>query len=216
MMAGNQYYYKNADGTFSLSKWKARVDRYRNTNFASYVKDGTVIAHYLIDEPYDPTNWGGKPIPGSTLDAMAKYSKQIWPSLLTVVRAEPYRIQWSGTYQYLDAAWAQFYNPRGTLDPNDYLKQSVADAQRMGLGLVVGLNLLGGAPPLIGPGKGGSPMSVSQVKNWGSAMLNSSYPCAFVSYTYDTDYLSRSGMTDAMKYLRSKAQNRAAKSCRVG
>ena len=78
------------------------------------------------------------------------------------------------------------------------------------------LNLLGGAPPLIGPGKGGSPMSVSQVKNWGSAMLNSSYPCAFVSYTYDADYLSRSGMTDAMKYLRSKAQNRAAKSCRVG
>ena len=81
------------------------------------MNDGTVIAHYLIDEPYDPRNWAGQPIPGSTLEEMAQYSKQIWPNLTTIVRAEPYRIKWSGTYRYLDAAWAQFYNPRGNLDP---------------------------------------------------------------------------------------------------
>ena len=214
MMAGNQYYYKNADGTFSLAKWKARVDRFRKIDFGSYVNDGTVIAHYLIDEPYDPANWAGKPIPGATLEEMAKYSKMIWPNLTTVVRAEPYRIKWSGTYKYLDAAWAQFYNPRGNIDPDQYLRESVADAQRMGLGLVVGLNLLGGAPPLIGPGRGGSPMSVSQVKSWGSAMLASNYACAFVSWTWDSKYLAKSGMQDAMRYLRSKAQNRPAKSCK--
>ncbi len=67
MMAGNQHYYKNADGTFSLSKWKARVDRFRHVNFSSFVSDGTVIAHYLIDEPYDPAQLGrASPSAGST------------------------------------------------------------------------------------------------------------------------------------------------------
>lgn len=211
-LAGNQYYYKNADGTFSLSKWKARVDRFRRVNFSSYVNDGTVIGHYLIDEPYDPANWAGKPIPGSTLEEMAKYSKQIWPNLTTLVRAEPWRIKWSGTYRYLDAGFAQFRNPRGTLDINEFIKDNVADAQQMGLQLVVGLNLTDGAPPL--DGSGGSPMSASQVKSWGGTLLSSSYPCAFISYYYNKDYLSRSGILDAMKYLRSKAQNRSTKSCR--
>jgi hypothetical protein len=34
MMAGTQKYYQNADGSFSLTKCKARVDRYRNVNGA--------------------------------------------------------------------------------------------------------------------------------------------------------------------------------------
>ncbi len=113
MMAGSQPNYLNADGTFSLSKWKERIDRYRGIDFSSYVKDGTIIAHYLMDEPYDPANYGGEPVPGATLDEMARYSKSIWPSLVTVVRSEPYLIKWSGTYQYLDAAWAQYAGAQG-------------------------------------------------------------------------------------------------------
>jgi len=216
MFAGEQSYYKNGDGTFSLAKWEDRIDRYRGVNFSSYVNDGTVIGHYLIDEPYDPSNWGGQPIAGSTLDQMAKYSKSIWPTMATIVRAEPSRIRWSGTYQYLDAAWAQFENPRGIKDINQFTRENVADAQQMGLALVVGLNISKGAPPLIGPGQGGSPMTPSEVKEWGGALLSSSYPCAFISWQYDGQLLSSSGMAAAMDYLRDKAQNRATKTCKVG
>ena len=186
MMAGSQPNYLNADGTFSLSKWKERIDRYRGIDFSSYVKDGTIIAHYLMDEPYDPANYAGEAVPGATLDEMARYSKSIWPSLVTVVRSEPYLIKWSGSYQYLDAAWAQYAARKG--DPYDYLNKNVAAAKQMGLGLVVGLNLtMGGTPNNTG-------MSASEVESYGTALLSSPYPCAFISWQYDEKYLSGSGI----------------------
>ena len=145
MLAGSQPYYLNKDGTFNLAMWKERVDRYRSVNFDSYINDGTIIAHYLIDEPYDTANFGGKAIPGSAIDEMARYSKSIWPNLPTVARAEPYLIQWESPYRYLDAAWAQYLARKG--DPYAYIKRNVSVAQQMGLGLVVGLNLQHGGTP---------------------------------------------------------------------
>jgi hypothetical protein len=205
LLAGSQPHYKNADGTFSLSKWKARVDAYRKVNFSSYINDGTVVAHYLIDEPYDGSNFGGKPVGGATLEEMAKYSKSIWPNLKTVVRAEPYLIKWSGTYHALDAAWAQYLWRKG--NPSDYLQRNVSTAKQMGLGLVVGLNIVKGGSP------DGTWMTPSQVSAWGSALLSSDYPCAFLSWTYNSTKLNTSAMRDAMSLLRKKAQSRASRSC---
>ena len=205
MMAGSQRHYKNGDGTFSLSEWKARIDRYRGVNFSSFINDGTIIAHYLIDEPYDASNFGGKPVPGSTLEEMARYSKSIWPSLKTVVRAEPYEIKWSGTYQHLDAAWAQYLSRKG--NASDYIQKNVSAAKQMGLGLIVGLNLVGGGTP------NGTWMTPSEVESWGSALLSSDYPCAFISWQYNESYLSSSSMKSAMDRLRHLAQYRSSRSC---
>jgi hypothetical protein len=206
MLAGSDWNYLDADGHFSLTKWKQRIDRFRGIDFSSYVNDGTIIAHYLIDEPYDPTNWGGRVVPGATLEEMAKYSKSIWPSMTTIVRAEPYLIKWSGTYHYLDAAWAQYLLRKG--DVNDYIRKNVADAQSMGLGLVVGLNLLDG-------GTKNGHMTASQVESFGSALLTSTYPCAFISWQYSSTYLNGSGIGSAMDVLRRKAESRSSKACRA-
>jgi len=203
MMAGSQKYYLNSDGTFSLSRWKARVDRFRKINFSQYIKDGTIIAHYLIDEPYDPANFGGKPVPNSTLDEMARYSKSIWPDLKTVVRAEPYYIKYN--YRYLDAAWAQYLWRKG--DVGDYIAKNVSVAKSLGLGLVVGLNIMHGGNPK------GTKMTPTEIQNWGSTLLSSDYPCAFISWTYNSDYLSTSGVESAMDALRRKSENRASRSC---
>jgi hypothetical protein len=202
MFAGKETYYKDADGHFSLAKWKERVDRFRGVNFSSSVTDGTIIAHYLIDEPNDPANWNGQPVPGSTLEQMAQYSKQIWPNLLTVVRVDPGYLRYD--HRYLDAAWAQYVYRKGTAA--DYIRRNVEDAQARGLGLITGLNLLKG-------GINGTRMSASQVQEWGSTLLGSSYPCAFISWQYDTDYLATAGMGAAMDLLRNKAENRAGKTC---
>jgi hypothetical protein len=204
-LAGSQVFYKNADGTFSLSKWKARVDRYRNVNFSAFINDGTIIGHNMIDEPYDAANWSGKPVTGATLEEMAKYSKSIWPSLKTVVRGEPYLIKWSGTYHALDAAWAQYLYRKG--NPTDYLNKNVSAAKQMGLGLVVGLNIVKGGIP------NGTWMEPNEVVSWGSALLNSDYPCAFLSWQYNSTKLNTSAMRDAMSKLRQKAQSRATRSC---
>jgi hypothetical protein len=205
-LSGSQRYYKDSQGHFSFTKWKARVDRFRNMRFSSYISDGTIVGHYLIDEPQDAANFNGQRVGGATLEAMAKYSKQLWPSMATIVRAEPYLIQWNGTYRYLDAAWAQYLWRKGNV--NDYLRKNVSYAQKMGLALVVGLNVPDGGSPHQ------STMSPSEVQSWGSALLNSSYPCAFLSWKHGDGALLTSSMKSAMDYLRRKAQSRSFKSCR--
>jgi hypothetical protein len=204
--AGSDRNYKDADGDFSLTKWKALVSRFRNLNFSSYINDGTIIAHYLMDEPNNTARWGGRTVSGGTVEEMARYSKAIWPSLATVVRAYPdYMDNWSGTYRYLDAAWIQYVYRKGEV--GSFASAQIAAAQRKGLGVIVGLNVLRG-------GVNNSRMTPSQVRSWGSTLLSSSYPCAFISWQYDS-YLMTSSMKDAMNVLRDKAESRSTKSCRT-
>jgi hypothetical protein len=204
MFAGNEKYYKDANGHFSLSLWKQRIDRFKGVDFSAYVNDGTIIGHYMIDEPNDPANWNGEPVTPATLDQMGQYSKQLWPNMPTIVRTEPR--YFTSSPKYVDAAWAQYLFRRG--DVNDYIKRNVTEAQDRGLALIVGLNLLKGGDP------NGTPMTPSEVQTFGSALLSSSYPCAFISWMWDATYLSTSGINSAMDQLRSKAQNRSVRGCR--
>ncbi len=204
MFAGNEKYYKDGSGHFSLDKWKNRIDRFRGVDFNSYVSDGTIIGHYLIDEPNDPANWNGRPVSASTVDEMGRYSKQLWPSMPTIVRTEPDYFTFNP--RYVDAAWAQYLSRRG--DVGSYIRKQVSDAQNRGLQLVVGMNVIKGGTP------NGTQMSASEVKEWGSTLLSSTYPCAFISWQYSSSYLNNSGIEDAMSYLRNKAENRSSRSCR--
>jgi hypothetical protein len=204
-MAGQEDHFKDGSGHFSFSLWKGRIDRFRSVNFNSYIDDGTVIGHYMIDEPNDPVNWGD-PVPGTMLDQMAAYSKSIWPKMATVVRVEPdYLDAW--TYHNLDAAWAQWVTRKG--DPGDYIRGQVATAQKLGLKLVTGLNIRKGAPDR-------QPLSASVMLSAGSALLSADYPCAFISWEYDADLLARSDVKSAMTQLSQKAENHAAHSCLRG
>ncbi|HYF40402.1 MAG TPA: hypothetical protein VD930_11980 [Gemmatimonadales bacterium] len=206
--AGNERYFLDRSGNFSLSMWKQRVDRYRNVDFSDYVEDGTIIGHYLIDEPNDPANWNNRPVPGSTVEAMAQYSKQLWPRLTTIVRAEPgYLARTGGPYRYLDAAWAQYVTWKGT--PQDYIKRNVADAQKLDMALITGLNILRGVG-------GTRQMSASLIRSAGSTLLSSGYACGFLSWDYDRSYLSREDIREAMAYLAPLARRHAARSCRSG
>ena len=202
MFAGSQHHYKE-NGHFSYTKWKARIDRFKGVNFTSYVNDGTIIGHYILDEPDDPANWNGQLVSPSVVEEMARYSKSLWPGMATIVRAEPGYL--AGNHKYLDAAWAQYLSRKGSA--SDFLRKNVADAQQRGLGLVVGINLLDGGTPNL------SPMSASEVEEWGSAMLGSTYPCAFISWTYDERFLAAPGMRTAMAALRRQAENRSTRTC---
>jgi hypothetical protein len=202
--SGSPRYYKEG-GRFSMSKWKARVNRFRGINLSSFIRDGTIAGHYMIDEPHDPANWRGRPVPPSVLEEMARYSKRLWPNMATIVRTEPGYL--SRNHRHLDAAWAQYLNRKGS--PEAFIRRNVAAAQQRRLGLVVGLNVLHGGTPQ------GTRMTARQVKSWGTTLLNSSYPCAFISWTYNSRALSARGMNDAMRALRRKAESRRNKSCRA-
>jgi hypothetical protein len=206
---------QNADRTFSFTKWKALVDRFKTVNFSSYVTDGTVLGNYLIDEPYNASKWGGKIIPQATVEAMAKYSKQLWPGMTTIVRAHPsWLAQSTITYTYLDAAWAQ-YEGRPTV--TTWIAGEVAAAQRKGLGLVVGLNVLDGGNGTSGiPGwkTGRWAMSATELRTYGTALLNQTYACGFYMWMHNTTYYGRADIKSAMTELSTKAKAHVKTSCR--
>jgi hypothetical protein len=213
---GADHYYKNSNGTFSLAKWKKRVDAYRKVNFSSFVKDGTIIGHYIMDEPHDPSNWAGRTVPRATVDEMARYSKSIWPSMPTIVRGWPAFLK-GYNYRYLDAAWAQYSARFGNV--STWVRNNVRDAKASGLALVVGLNQLqGGAKGGLNGfyRRGFYSMSASQMRSWGAAILTDPYPCAFLSWAYNSKYMGRSDIRSAKTYLAGKARSKATKSCRAG
>jgi hypothetical protein len=204
-LAGGPANFTNADGTFNFDLWKGRVDRYRGVEFSSYISDGTVLGNYLIDQPNCSACWGGQAISQDVVEAMAQYSKSIWPTMTTVARADPTWLEgYSGQYVYLDAGWAQYVARKGTVE--SYLATNLAAAQSEGLGLIVGLNLLNGSPE-------GSQMSAKQVKAWGATLLGSPYACAFISWKYESAYFSRSDIRSALEFLSSKAKRHTLSSC---
>ena len=205
--------YQNRNKTFSLDKWKAQLNPYKGVDFSSYINDGTIIGHYILDEPHDPTNWGGTVVSPATVDEMARYSKQLWPTMPVIIRGWPDFLK-GYTFHYLDAAWAQYSERKGPIA--DFVRNNVRDAKAAGLALVVGLNVLDGgnkSSGIRGNSRGHYAMNGSQLNAWGSALLADDYPCAFIAWKWDASYMNRSDVKSAMASLSQKAQQHANSSC---
>lgn len=210
---------KNADGTFSLSKWKALAYRYKKYNFNSYITDGTLMGHFLIDEPENTAKWGGKTIPYATIEAMAKYSKELWPNLATFARTKPsWLAKATFNWVYLDAGWVQYLSRLG--DASSFIAAEVAAAKSKGLGVMTGMNILDGGNGSSGvPGymRGKWAMSDTEIRNYGTALLNQSYVCGFVSWTYlymGATYFAKPAINAALAELSTKAKGHLKTSCR--
>jgi len=133
-MAGSQSRYRDRNHNFSLTMWKASIDRFKNVNITPFINDGTIIASFLIDEPHNTSRWNGKVVSYATLELMARYSKSRWPGLATVVRAYPvWLAKYSGSYRYLDGAWGQYVARFGRLDLHED-----TDGRRSAKGTLVG------------------------------------------------------------------------------
>jgi len=212
-LTGSERYLSDEKG-FSFAKWKARVDQHRNTDISSYIADGTIVAHFIMDEPDDPSNWGGKTVPLADIDAIAKYSKELWPNLPTVIRVTPGFLK-GYHFQYLDGAWAQYLDRFGPLDA--YIATNLRDAQETGLALVGGLSVLNGGSKNSGiPGRksGKFAMSADEIRTWGGALLAQPYFCAFIMWEYDKAYFSRPDIHAALAELKQKAEAHPQQACR--
>jgi hypothetical protein len=216
-MPGSRSNYTNPDGSFNLTRWKQRLDRFRGVNFAGYVADGTIIGNYLVDEPDCASCWGGREMARADVKAAAQYSKRLWPSMPTVIQADPSWLQrWSGTWQYLDVAWVQYSARHGDLAA--LLARNVKHAKAHKWGLIVGLNVLDGgtsASGIRGYHSGRWAMSASQLRSYGGRMLAEPYACAFLSWQYGAGYYGRSDIKAAMAELYAKARSHAKRSCKV-
>jgi hypothetical protein len=213
---GKDSYVKNSDGSFSLTKWKSLVSRYKSVNLGPYISDGTILGHFLIDEPHRANRWGGKAISPAMLEEMARYSKQLWPSMATLVGEEA---RWlassSQTYTHLDAAWAQYRSTMGSA--STWASAQVAAADQKNLGLVIGMNVLDGgdgSSRIRGWSSGKWAMSASEIRTYGAALLAKSYVCGFFNWSHDTEYYGRSDIKSAMADVSATAKKHAKTSCR--
>jgi hypothetical protein len=210
---GPEHRFSNNDG-FSLAEWERLVDRFRGLDLTSYVADGTILGHFLMDEPSDPSNWNGKPVTPAQVEEMARYSKELWPTMATIVRGWPAYLK-GYQFRYLDAAWAQYHTRFGPID--EFITNNVRDAQASGLALVVGLNVLNGGTQSSGiPGtrRDKYAMSASELRSWGGALLSEPHACALIIWKYDSRYFERPDIHAALSDLNHEAQSHPKQPCR--
>ena len=214
-LAGGPSNYKTSGGKFDLEKFKQLLNRYKGVNLDSYITDGTLAGHMMIDEPNDPSNWGGQPISYATLEAAAKHSKSLWPKLPTLLRSKPtWLAKAPFRWQYLDGGWGQYAARFG--DVNRYRDTEALAAQNAGLKVVFGVNVLDG-----GNGSSGTPgtksgsynMSAAELLKYGKSLLAASGSCGFLMWRYDSKYLSKSSVSSAVKELRALAGSRSTTTC---
>jgi hypothetical protein len=220
-LAGGRRNYTNPDGTLNLELWKRRIDQYRDVDFAPYVTEGLVLAHSLVDEPRWPGNWGGRAISFEEIEEMARYSKTIWPSLPTTVSGETRPGLLRGfEWHYLDVAWAQWtgplYGSGASQSLEEYRNESVAYAKELGLGLILGLNVLDG-----GDGSSGIPgavqghwrMTGAELQQAGVVLAQTPYACALFIWRHDPEYERRPDIRAAMDTIALAAASRGGTSC---
>jgi hypothetical protein len=119
------------------------------------------------------------------------------------------------TYTHLDAAWFQYAARFG--NPTTAIAAEITVAKSKRLGLVVSMNVLDG-----GNGSSGIPgysagkwkMSATEVRNYGTALLNQTYACGFLTWMWDPVYYGRSDIRSAMVALSTKAKYHVKTSCR--
>ncbi len=206
-----------SDGAFSLTKWKAALDRYAAGALSGYVGDGTIAGHLLVQDPQAEGAWAGRQIPHATIEEMARYSRQRWPGLPTIVPAAPAWLAGKTTpWQYLDASLVTYSGSAG--DAAAWVDRQASAAGQARLGLLVGINVLNGgtsASRLPGTIRGKFAMSASQLRSWGSALLAPGQVCGLVMSRYDAGYFGRSDVREAVSDLAEQAGGRPATSCRV-
>ncbi len=207
----------NGDGTFSLDKWKAAVDRYASVDLSSFINDGTITGHLLVQNPQDAGLWGRRAISHATIEEMARYSRQRWPGLPTIAHAPATWLAANATpWQYLDASSVMYKGSYG--DAAAWVAGQASAAGKARLGLLVGMNALNGgtsASGLPGVTQGMYAMSASQLGSWGSAVLAESRVCGLMLSRHDAAYFGRSDVKASVATLAAKSLGRATTSCRV-
>jgi hypothetical protein len=210
---------QNVDGTFSYDLWKARLDRFLplKDQIDGYVRDGTLLAFMMLDEPHAASSWGGQDVSYALIDLMGKYSKSIWPGLTTIVRSDatwlakaPFR--WTS----LDAAWAQYSARKAEVTV--YLAANVTAARQAKLGLITGLNVLdGGDGSSRAPGTytGVFNMSSTEIRTYGKVLAADPYVCSFQIWKYDPGYLGQRDIADALLEVAQVGNSLSHEGCQV-
>ncbi len=199
--------HQRADKSFDLVAWKREIVAFRGVDFSSYVADGTVLGHILIDEPHDPTNWNGAPVPYAIIDSAAAFSKSLWPTLPVGVTSPPTFLA-QAPLPSIDWSFAQYRPNKGEI--NAWLAMQRSAAERSGLALVLSINVLDANGH-------DAPLAASELQRIGVAMSAEPGLCALTMWKYDDrrpEYFERADVQRAVAAIAAVASTGSARSCR--
>jgi hypothetical protein len=202
-LTGGRNRHQTAAGAFSVEMFNHELDLFRDIDLTSYVADGTVVGHLLFDEPQDTSNWNGAPVPFEDIEAVAAYSKALWPTLPVGVGGPASFLEAKADWSVLDFAFSQYTTARG--DIKSWIQKEASAAEHSGLGLVFSINVLGG--------NNRNPVTAQQLTEWGTLLAQEPHVCALLMWKYDVGYFGDPAIADALASIADIARQRADVSC---
>jgi hypothetical protein len=196
-------------GPFSMDSAKRVVDRYAAALPPDTLRKyrSTILGLNLADDYGCSSCWGGTPITQVQVAVWAAYTRGKLPGLPLGVRVTP---DWVAAYPLLapllDYAWAQYHTKKG--DAKAYYDQAAAIAQRLGLRVVIGVNVHDCY------GVGTSPCSAADLTRFGSMAVGHPASCAFINWRHEETTWQRADIREAWEGLLALARQRGAEECR--
>lgn len=192
------------DGNFDLALWKVQLVAWQNSGVQTYIDNGTLIGHMLLD---DIDTFTGTDPTAAELDEMARYSQELLPGLFTFVRQKCSNMP-EGNYLYVDACVNQYTNYQGYSDGpvNDYIVEQTMAAEERSLNMINGLNIANGgdgSSGQVGWSAGKYAMSAEEITTYGTALLDVPDVEMFLMWEYDAEELWSDGATIGSDYFDS-------------
>jgi hypothetical protein len=198
-----------AKGVFSVDSARRLMDRYAEALPADSIRKyrATILGMNLGDDYGCAACWGGTPITGEQIAEWAAYARVRLPGMPLGVRVTPDWVARSpGLAPLLDYAWAQYHTRKG--EPAAYFDGAAAEARRLGLRLVMGVNVNDCY------GVGTSPCTAADLARFGAAAVGHPESCAFINWRYDAATWARTDIRDAWTTLLASARGRPPRECR--
>ncbi len=136
-----------------------------------YISDGTIVGHYLIDEPQQASG-AARPSAGDARGHGASTARACGQECR--LSSDPAELagELLDDLPELDAGWAQYVSDKGNV--STYIAKEAAAAKKKGLGRCVGMNVLdggNGSSGIRGYTRGKYAMSASEIRKYGTALL---------------------------------------------
>lgn len=197
------------DGRFSVDAAKQATDRYARElppdTLAKY--RSTILGFTLADDYGCRRCWGGERITQREIAEWAVYARSKLPGVALGVRVVP---EWvardSSLAKVIDYAWAQYHTRKG--QPKEYYDEAAATAERLGLRLVMGVNVKDCY------GVGTDPCTPEDLVRYGRMALSHPASCAFINWRYDENTWKRADIREVWQGLVELARKRGAEECR--
>jgi hypothetical protein len=197
-----------AKGPFTVESAKQLTDEYAEVLTPETIQQyrSTIVGLNLGDDYTCVKCWGGQKITQEQIADWAAYARTRLPGIPLGVRVTP---DWVEKYPplapLLDYAWAQYQSRKG--DPKGYFDKAARIASRLGLRVVMGLNMKDCY------GENTAACSGSELLQLGTLALNHPASCAFINWRYDREAWEERDVQEAWKELMQVARKRPAEEC---